>query len=85
MKKHKIQDLLCVNALVLVRINRSRALPAAVVGVLDDTKMDTVALSYKVEKAPKNTFEVRKFDIELEEILFLLMVLFAIFWDYFQT
>ncbi|PAV90904.1 hypothetical protein WR25_21615 [Diploscapter pachys] len=51
------KDLLCVNALVLVRIDRSRVLPAAVVGVLDDTKMNTVALSYKVEKAPKNTFE----------------------------
>ena len=73
-----------MNALVLVRINRSRALPAAVVGVLDDTKMDTVALSYKVEKAPKNTFEVRKIDVELDEILFLLMVLFVIFWITFR-
>ena len=68
-----------MNALVLVRIDRSRVLPAAVVGVLDDTKMNTVALSYKVEKAPKNTFEVRKIDIELDKILFLLTILFVIF------
>ncbi|PAV91191.1 hypothetical protein WR25_19246 [Diploscapter pachys] len=63
------KDLLCVNALVLVRIDRSRVLPAAVVGVLDDTKMNTVALSYKVEKAPKNTFEdIGGYEAQIQEL-----------------
>lgn len=50
------KDLICLNALVLVKVSQSKSAAVAVVGVLQDSVSSRAAV-YKLERAPKESFE----------------------------
>uniref|UniRef100_A0AC34QGT6 AAA+ ATPase domain-containing protein n=1 Tax=Panagrolaimus sp. JU765 TaxID=591449 RepID=A0AC34QGT6_9BILA len=63
------KDLICLNALVLVKAGGSfKNVPLAVVGVLQDS-VDSRAMVYKLEKAPKESFDdIGGLEAQIQEI-----------------